>query len=369
MSLKINIKHDRREESVYMQIKKELLAYARKHEFTHGSVMPSVKLIAEAANVSLRTADQALCALIEDGYCYRKPKRGTFFADPSQSKRMVCGTLFDYRQPIENNLVAFELQRGVAQRCSELNVEMVPLNGNHEDSIRFYRRQEEFDFRGVIVLDSRLINDVICIAKKFKDNNFIFLNYRLKELEGAPENLHSVLNQDKTGAEMMVDYFASRGSKKVAVLSMELPVDDLTYTVRSEGFIEAISKEKIDFDRKSDFLVCSENSESLEIRQNAYDIVKNYLSAGNRPEVIFAVSDWLADGARRAINDFGAKNQIMVSGYDCLGNGILGYSPDFSVKVDYCQMGRLAVEALVSSKKISHHKEVVPNLFIKELKQ
>ena len=106
MSFRVKIDAGKNAEPVYVQIKKALLDYARDRKFTHGTPMPSVKLIAAGAGVSLRTADHALCALIDDGYCFRRPKKGTFFAENGIAPRMVCGIFHDFSRPIESNNVA-----------------------------------------------------------------------------------------------------------------------------------------------------------------------------------------------------------------------------------------------------------------------
>lgn len=65
-------------EPVYQQIKEQLLKLIRQDNLPPGTLMPSVKLVAAASGVSLRTADQAMQALVDEGICFRRPKKGTF---------------------------------------------------------------------------------------------------------------------------------------------------------------------------------------------------------------------------------------------------------------------------------------------------
>ena len=79
-------------EPVYQQIKEQLLKLIRQDNLPPGTLMPSVKLVAAASGVSLRTADQAMQALVDEGICFRRPKKGTFVSGHGLAAvKPLCG--------------------------------------------------------------------------------------------------------------------------------------------------------------------------------------------------------------------------------------------------------------------------------------
>ena len=79
-------------EPVYQQINEQLLKLIRQDNLPPGTLMPSVKLVAAASGVSLRTADQAMQALVDEGICFRRPKKGTFVSGHGLAAvKPLCG--------------------------------------------------------------------------------------------------------------------------------------------------------------------------------------------------------------------------------------------------------------------------------------
>ncbi|MBP1582515.1 MAG: GntR family transcriptional regulator, partial [Victivallales bacterium] len=81
------------------QLKTAILTYIRQASLPDGTALPSVQRIAEAAQVSLRTADLALQELVADGYCFRRPKRGTFFGARAASQVKSLFGLWEAHSP------------------------------------------------------------------------------------------------------------------------------------------------------------------------------------------------------------------------------------------------------------------------------
>lgn len=55
-----------------------------KGEYAVGAVLPSRRVLAAMYSVSVSTADRVMMLLVDRGYAYGEPGRGTFVADPDQ---------------------------------------------------------------------------------------------------------------------------------------------------------------------------------------------------------------------------------------------------------------------------------------------
>lgn len=53
-------------------------------EYAVGDTLPSRRALAEMYSVSVSTADRVMMLLVDRGYAYGEPGRGTFVADPDQ---------------------------------------------------------------------------------------------------------------------------------------------------------------------------------------------------------------------------------------------------------------------------------------------
>lgn len=76
-------------ESIYIQVKKDLLKKIETHLYKSGDRLPSERDLSEIYGVSRMTARQALKELEEDGYVYRETGRGTFVSSPQFLQKNV----------------------------------------------------------------------------------------------------------------------------------------------------------------------------------------------------------------------------------------------------------------------------------------
>lgn len=64
----------------YRQIAEDLIDRIERGEYTPGQALPSRKQLAEMYSVSVSTADHAMSLVIDRGFAYGEPGRGTFVA-------------------------------------------------------------------------------------------------------------------------------------------------------------------------------------------------------------------------------------------------------------------------------------------------
>ena len=111
-------------EPVYQQIKEQLLKLIRQDNLPPGTLMPSVKLVAAASGVSLRTADQAMQALVDEGICFRRPKKGTFVSGHGLAAvKPLCGIWCTHnRNSMHQDLLISQLYQGISEERVDCEV-------------------------------------------------------------------------------------------------------------------------------------------------------------------------------------------------------------------------------------------------------
>ena len=134
---------------------------------------------------------------------------------------------------------------------------------------------------------------------------------------GMPfENLSSVSSDDCSGSRMATDAMIRQGHRRFAIIGGDREVSDTT-KLRYEGCLEAFAAHDITFDPQLDY----ENARFS--YEGGYQAACNLLDRGRDFTALFAMSDVMAIGAVRALNDRGIKvpEAISVMGFDGLQVG------------------------------------------------
>ena len=365
--MKFEVHIDRNGElPVYLQIRDQLKSQIKANGLRSGTRMPSVDLIAEFSNCSLRTADLAMKALVEDGICYRRPKKGTFIGPQKKTAvRNICGVWSNLkRQDVSRNLVASHLVQGVQETTAGTPLDVTLLSEDPEETIGFYRTMEPFDFRGLLAVDRENFHRTLELARLFPEIRFVLLNYCIRLPEDCPENVVLIMNNDRLGARLLAEHYISQGVRKFAVIMRELHPDDLTYRERVSGFAETAAAHSCLFDPEKDVVASSSKTEK-DIRRGGYLAAKRYLEDGNRPEVIFTVNDYLACGVQQYLRENKLEGRIRVAGYDMLNPDLVFNCGFDTVAVDYAAMSRLGIEILRGQTAVSKQNIMIdPKLYI-----
>ncbi len=336
-------------EPVYLQIKNSLLNYIKHNNLSAGAALPNVKLIASSAGVSTRTADQAYRALIDDGICYRRPKKGTFIADRNEFKaKNICGLLSRlHASELNQNVLIARLYAGISEVTVLYDTDTTMLVGDAEYSINLYNASSCFNFLGIMTLSPNRLDETIDLARKFPDKRFIIINYMYGKLDETPDNVFSVVNDDFGGAYKMVEHYVARGIKSAIALNYGLEHNDNTYNERFRGYCQAIKDYGLNTDNLHNLsLPFATNMTHEGLVKYAYLEFKKYLSNHPEPGIVFVVNDMLAEGVEKCIEDENLTGKIEVTGYDCLLKEFKVKRSFNSVKVNYSEMGRIGMEIL-----------------------
>lgn len=131
------------------------------------------------------------------------------------------------------------------------------------------------------------------------------------------KNCGSVSVDDVAESKKIVDYLCGLGHKDIAIITSS-PNDETIGTMRFEGYRQALEKNGIEFNEKLAIIIDDEqHSYSM---KNGYLSMKKLLNTGKKVTAVFAITDSLAIGACKALDEAGLKipDDISVAGYDGL---------------------------------------------------
>ncbi len=122
---------------------------------------------------------------------------------------------------------------------------------------------------------------------------------------------------DVAESRKMVDYLCSLGHKDIAIITSS-PQDESIGTMRFDGYRQALEKNGIEFDEKLAIIINDEQHRYS--MKNGYLSMKKLLNTGKKITAVFAITDSLAIGACKALNEAGLRvpEDISVAGYDGL---------------------------------------------------
>lgn len=337
------------ESTKYDQVKDSIIAAIRDGRLPPLSKLPSISQIAADAGVSLRTADLALQALINEGFCFRRPKKGTFVAAGKRVvKQPICGVLGRI-DPVNFPLHAL-LYAGVMEASIRRNVPTLTLPlpsaekgpGGPEQMIRNCDRGHEFDLKGVFIADRDCYDYGIKLAKAFPEKRFFMLNYEMDDFRKMPVNMAAVINDNYGGACCLASrIFGQYRPKTVSFLGHALSCGDITYLERERGIRDTAKNAGVKVIANITNAVSTTRADQIDF---AYDAVVEFLKK-KKTDFIFAANDHLAFGAKKAIADLDLNGKTRVAGYDGIS---LPLEQDFpTVKVPYTEMGRTALEEML----------------------
>jgi DNA-binding LacI/PurR family transcriptional regulator len=332
---------------VYLQIKKQLRDYIVSNKLEPDAPIPNVRQVAAMAGVSLRTADLAMIALIEDGVCYRRPKKGTFVAHnvfSNMGQRRVVGINCHHSfQEMESNLLEMAVYRGIAEKGQELKIVPFFITGGLDENIDFYRNSREMALSGIILLSDVSRDKNLDSLKAFPNVRFVLINYDMANFSDAPDNIVGIFNDDFSGGYQAAEYMVSKGHREFAVFSYD--VEDENYHHRIDGFLQALSDSGIKI--HPDLILNGGSPTGRDAKgliEIGTELMKRALGSGQRFNAVLCVNDFLAFGAKEYCRSTG--NDIAVIGYDNL-NPELSQRLSFpTIAIDFCSMGRKALEVL-----------------------
>lgn len=299
---------------VYIRLKNEILSDIRNGKYPENSPLPAVNVIADNAGISVRTAYLAVQELVKDGVCFRRPKKGTYVGSPAELvRRAVCAVWTEYSEssPFGHPLSSV-FYCGILQACGKFGITPVLVSEAPEEVIRRYDRSREFDFKGVLVLDSAKFDSTVELARKFPEKKFFFVNYVMKKINDLPPNMTAVVDDGYRGAYRMIEHLISLQCNDFVIFDVDLGPEDRTYCDRLRGAMAALRDYSVPVEAK-DVL----RRDRFKQEEWAFLAMTRLLRSGRRPQAVFCVNDLLAVGVCRAL-EAEKVTGVAVAGYDNL---------------------------------------------------
>ena len=331
---------------IYEQLRNQLADYIRSNKIEEGTQLPDIKTMGEASGVSLRTVERAYTMLIEEGFCFRRPKKGTFvgnlpFREKNETRR-ICA-LFHPDNPLhfEDDKVLAPLYSGIQAQAQKENIDLWILS---EQSLPFYLNCSNLEVVGVLMLywrDVAMVNRIVQAHRKLR---FVLLNYLLDGFEDMSDNVYGVFNDDFAGGYEAADFLISRGHSRIRAFTFN--IKDCNYRQRIEGFLQALGNNRFDTHGVVSQFDNRREPHEKELIGIGRTMMVQMLEEAPDTTAVFCVNDLMASGAAQVLEEKHLREQIEIVGYDNVLS-YLGQQYGFStIAVNFEQIGIRAMQVL-----------------------
>lgn len=348
---------------IYEQIKIQVRSYFVDNGVEEGTLLPDIRKLASSAGVSTWAVDKALRELIDEGICYRRPKKGTFFGGLKNlnEKKAICGICHaSGLDTFEKDLTQAAIYRGIYGLAHKKQMDTLFLPAKPSENISFYSARTRIDFKGVVMLHWEQLDEVIDLAERFPRIKFVHLNYYLNDFVSTPSNVYGVFNDDYAGAYQAVNYLSGEGHKKIAAISV--PLENENYRLRLSGYRDALKDNGMHYSRN--FVYSLDRLPGEDLRETGKRIADELLGSGEDFSAVFCVNDLLAEGFAMQL---GKNSRIEIFGYDNLVPRISLDNSFSTVKIHFQKIGEKAVEILSNDSNRDFPKvlKITPQLLIR----
>ena len=340
------------EDAKYTQVKETIAAAIQNGQLEPLSKLPPISQIARDAGVSLRTADLALQSLINEGFCFRRPKKGTFVAAGKRFNRQsICGVLGNLdpiNYPIHALLYVGIMETSIRRNVPTLTIPLpsgVKEQSSPEQIISHCDKSREFALKGVFIMNPEYFHQGIELAKAFPQKRFFLLNYEMNDFHKLPNNMAAVINDNYRGACRLAErVFGQYQPKTVSFFTHSLKAcNDITYRERERGVRDAAKAAGV---KVTQTILNPVSIGSAAGQMDfARETVLNFLKS-KKTDFIFAANDYLALGAQKAIEELGMTQKIGIAGYDALATLPGEFFP--TVKIPYTEMGKIGLAEMLN---------------------
>lgn len=331
-----------------------------------GTRLPDIKTIAARSETSIKTVSRAFAELIEEGVCYRRPKTGTFVADPSRrlaraDTRRLLGVYNINRHESEAMHPIHSLVLdGIRREAEKHTLDLLFASGDVATFLEQYAQVPQFDFTGLISYspDYRMIGD---LARKFPALRFVVVNYLHEGFEDTPDNVYGVFNDDFGGAYAAADRFISEGARHLGFIYYDLPGKDETYLRRLAGVESAARDRGVEF---SALAVTRSPTHRAHIETAAAECAPLF-EKNPGVDAVFGANDAIAVGVSTYLQQHLPDRPIRLCGHDNVHEfGDLAHTLN-TLNVDFPRMGAKAVEMATGPKPMAKSIKFFPQLIVR----
>lgn len=346
-------------ESLYCQLSRQLKQKIVDSKLVPGTPLPSIKVLADSCHVSTRTMDQAIVELIEEGICYRRPKKGTFIGRNTRIAShkpviLLYVPTFGLKY-FTSDYADRTIFMGMRREATAQGISLIMINEDLGD----YLEKADLHIGGVILLESSPVKELNKILWHYKQLKFIYVNYFFNGFERTADNVFGVFNDDCGGAFQAAEYFFSNGYKNPLILTGD--AESLNYPQRIRGYAMAAKHYGISIPEER---ICKVNScdDYRDYGLGARNAVRRILDSGLPVDLILSNCDLFCKPVYSLLREQG-RPDIQLVNYDCydlpdLEAGCAG------VKVNFEEMGRLAVQMIASKYPCNKQIKIFPTFLL-----
>lgn len=303
---------------LYIQMRESVRQQIESGVLAPGQRLPLDPDLASAYRVSSVTVKHALRDLAKEGLIVRIKRKGTFVAlrnvDRSGSRQNA--KVFALIIPDIEDLFICEIYRGVADmaRRNGYRVHIVSSDRKVEKEAENILDLGKHGEGGAIIFPNwgRANAEQVFELKKRKFP-FVLVNRIFRDIQ-----TDYVIADNRTGAYEAVEHLIRLGHRRIACIGW---VECTAVEDRLAGYRTALGRHGIPYDEKLVRSILDEGPDKylgVEPASGGYQEMKRLLELSQGPTAVFAVSDRLAVGAMKAINEAGLRvpDDIAVVGFD-----------------------------------------------------
>jgi len=317
------------------QIKEALLKDIKEGRIKPGEKIPSEEEIAEKFGVSRMTAREAVIELINEGYLYRLPGKGTFLKEDLSEKKEILKKTIVIKVPNLKNSFYYEIIGGAeiifTQREYEFKILTERDNPVEEKEIfeKILKEKEE----GVLLISAYYTHTNLSVLKKMIEKiPVVVIDVKVPQIK-----VDTVISDDFKGGFMITEHLIELGYKKILHLSG--PSGDSSADGRRDGYIESMKK----YGLKPIIRYTK-----WELEDGYFETKKIFLNR-NDIESIFCCNDEVAIGCFKALKEIGKKvpEEVSIAGYGNMDISKVIEVPFTTVDQSPEEMGKIAANLLL----------------------
>ncbi len=338
--------------ALYLQIKETIRDKIESGELKSGDRLPTEMELAGFYNVSRITARQAILGLVDEGYVFRQPRRGTFVCDLGRREKKQTNIIGVIVATIGYSFVT-NLIEIIEERARQAGHTIMPCAAGNvlERVIDSLHSLAENNVKKIIYAPVQSGNyeqdNLVVIREMMK----LKMQYVLLDSYLIGANCNYVGSDNFQGAYEATKYLISLGHERIAMLSNLI---SSSVTDRLAGFSKAMREAGLYVPQEAIAEVSGPKSEEV-----AYECTKNLLS-GFKPTAILSINDTAAIGAYYAIRDSGLDipGDVSLISFDEVN---VNEAPlRFTVVKQSAKMiGKAAVELLLEDTEESDPKRII----------
>lgn len=203
---------------------------------------------------------------------------------------------------------------------------------------------KEKRLRGIIFLGGAFVHREDQLAKL--NVPFIFSTIGNVQNVGRKKQYSNIAVDDKAESKKIVNYLIGLGHKKIAIVAEGAKAASVGH-LRLEGYREALQENGISINENLIYDI--QDRVDPYSMENGYKAAQGLLASGEEFTALFAIADFLAVGACRALHEAGKRipEDVSVAGYDGLAIGEY-YTPQLTtIRQPIEEMARKTVKLLL----------------------